>query len=821
MSLGACLPGLEADGKLSAERAAEARALYEELLEQHAKTGSRETAEALASEDALALLSRNVERKEFLAGLTIKRRLAIQSDLARYGQTGDDRFKAIEPGGPIDPRAAKALIAPDDRAPYSNVEMRRQAIVGDAHREIDALLARHSADMFGRVRKKAELKEIVRELFGEETGNHAARELAEAWRRSSERLRQRFNRAGGDIGFRSDWGLPQAHDWKRVREAGADAWIEDIWPRLDRAKMMDRRTGRPFSDAALREELGKVFDTIRSDGATAMTPGAPGGRSLANARADMRFLVFKSAEDWMGYAERFGIASNAYDAMVGHIESMARDIAALEILGPNPETTLRWVKDTVRQEALLDRSPGTKAVEGAKSASKAIDRLWDEYRGAHMDADSERLALWFSGLRAFQVATKLGGAFLTAASDLAFAATNRRFNKLNNFALVPQYVQAMASSAESQQFYIRRGLIADEFASRTAGQSRYLMEELSGEFARRLADGVLRASLLNRHTQAMRWLHGMEMLSTFTDEAGKAFDALEPEHQALLSRYGLAPSDWDKIRAAPMDREKGADWISPHNLEDQVLASRFMEMIHNERDFAVPVADLETRATFNGMLPRGTWRGEIGRSALQFKGFGLSVVARQSGRILAMNTGNAARYAGALVIATTLMGAVSIQLKALAQGKDPRPMSDDETGVDGEFAAAALLQGGGLGIYGDFLFAAQSRFGGGFAQTLAGPLVDDVQGLANLANAKNPERSFVREAKGMIPGNNLWYTRLAFDRMVADQIDEAINPDIRNARRRLQRYAAEQGTEYWWAPGDRSAARAPDYANALEEGPEE
>lgn len=63
MSLGPCLPGLEAEGKLTAEQAAAARALYEERLAAHAKIGSRETAEALASEDVLNALERQVTRK--------------------------------------------------------------------------------------------------------------------------------------------------------------------------------------------------------------------------------------------------------------------------------------------------------------------------------------------------------------------------------------------------------------------------------------------------------------------------------------------------------------------------------------------------------------------------------------------------------------------------------------------------------------------------------------------------------------------------------------------------------------------------------------
>ncbi len=821
MSVGACLPGLEAEGKLTAEQAADARALFEERLAAHAATGSRETAEALASEDVLAALERTVMRKEFLAGMAIKKRAAIEGDLRSYGTaTGDARFRPVKgagTGGPIDPRAAAALIDADPRAKYSNVEGRRKRIVGDTHRLMDSILSEFSANLLGQVRNKAQLMNMVRELFDGATGDRAAKEMAEAWRRAAETLRQRFNKAGGDIGFRSDWGLPQSHDWKAVRRAGYAAWRDFILPKLDPGRMVDQRTGLPMTAQKLELALRDVFETIRTNGAVNITPGQQGGRSLANARGDARFLVFKDADSWMQYAESFGHGS-PYDAMMGHIESMARDIAALEVLGPNPEATLRWITDTMQKEAALDTSPGAKGVERAKSGANQLNDLWNEYRGKNMEADNETIALVFSSVRSFEVATKLGSAPLSATSDFAFGAARRAFNGLGQASQFGDYLKLMRpGSIEDQKLAIRRGLIAEEFASRTAGQSRYLMEEMTGEWSRRLASGVLRASGLARHTQAMRWVYGMEALSTYTEQAGKSLDQLEPALRGALQRYGIDAAAWDKLRAAQMDTDRGVEWISPHNLAeaDREIGDRFMEMIHTETDMAVPVADLKTRATFNAGFRKGTVFGEVSRSLLLFKSFGVSVILRQGQQILAMQPGTAARYAGGLIIGTTLAGGIAMQLKALAAQRDPRPMDDDA------FWYAAMLQGGGFGIYGDFLYAAENRAGSGFAQTLAGPIVDDVQGIVNVATAKDPRKSLVKEVKGFIPGNNLWYTRAAFDRMLADQIDEAINPDVRKARLRLDRYAAEQGTAYWWEPGAMTPERAPDFANALEEGPPE
>lgn len=813
--------------------AEQARALYDEALAEHLAQGSRESAEALASAAALEGIERHITRKEFLAGRTIKVRNRISADLAGYGGVGDGRIRPGGRGGsgPIDPKAAVALIDHDPRAGYSNVEGRRLAILGRAQRRLEKLLTEHSANLFGKVRNKAQLRDVVRELFGEDSGNASAKAIATSWRQTAEELRQRWNRAGGDTGFRADWGLPQTHDWKAIRKAGFEEWRRMLLEGpdgegvLDLAKMIDNETGRPIAREKLEALLPEIYDNLRSNGWSRRTPGSPGKGALANRHADGRFFVFRDADAWTRYAEAFG-GKTAFDAMMGHVERMARETAALEILGPNPDATLRWVKDSLEKSAAVDRAPGSAAVSQARGAAGKVDDLWDEYTGANMEPRNEKLALAFSSWRAFKTSTSLGSAYLSAFSDFGFQQARRSFNGLGRASVLPQYLKLMKPGSKAdQELAIRRGLIAREASSRTAAQSRYLMEELTGHVPRLLAEGVLRLSLLSRHTQTMRWVYGMETLATYTEAAGKGFDQLDPKLRGGLQRYGIDAAGWDQLRSAPMDQDGGASWISPHNLEDTDLASRFMEMVHEETQLAVPEADLSTRATFNSRLKRGTLLGEIGRSALLFKSFGVSVLMRQGAEIAAMQGATAARYAGGLIIGTTLLGAMSIQLKELAAGRDPRPM-DDKPFVDAEgatwnpgFWGAAMLQGGGFGIFGDFLFAADARTGNGFADVLAGPAVDDLWAVRNVA--RDPRKNLVREGKKFVPGGNLWWARAGFDRMLADQVNEAINPDYRKAWKRMDRYAADMGTDYWWDPGDTAPARSPDFANALEEGPDE
>jgi hypothetical protein len=184
---------------------------------------------------------------------------------------------------------------------------------------------------------RATLDNVVREAFGEDTGDAAAKGLAQAWGGAAEHARKLFNAAGGEIGKLEKWGLPQSHDPLAVRRAGRDGWVEATLPRLDRAD------DRPGDRAAVHREapargagrrVGRDRDPRRR-----LRPGAGRGLGqgkLANRRAEHRFLVFRDADHWLAYQREFGRA-DPFAAMMNHLDGMARDVARLQVLGPNPD----------------------------------------------------------------------------------------------------------------------------------------------------------------------------------------------------------------------------------------------------------------------------------------------------------------------------------------------------------------------------------------------------------------------------------------------------------------------------------------------------
>jgi hypothetical protein len=819
MSLDRCLPELERKGEIDVGRSAEARELYAELRRFYERSHDPETAAALASQ-------RTIERLE--AAAMHKKANAIRQVKAQQGIVAKARgFDGGDPAGtgPIDPRGMEAVLGFDERAGHNDsVWARMHAIKGRAHAMIADILYQHHRNVLGQIRHLAQLDDVVRELFKPgSTGNAYARELADAWSRVAEYLRARFNEAGGQIGKLDHWGLPQSHSSTLVRKAGFDAWRNFIVPLLDRGRMIDRLTGEPMTDARLELALRDAFEKIRTDGWSEITPGSgTGGKMLANQHAEHRFLHFADGDAWLAYQARFG-SGTPFDAMMGHIEAMSRDIALMEILGPNPKATIRWMQDMVMQSAKLDSAPGGAAIDRARAGVPKIQRLYDEITGSLRRPESEKLALGFGTIRAVETSAKLGSAILSAApTDPAFGAVTRAFNGLPVWKMFGGYLKMLNPlSAEDRLLAVRAGLIAEEWAKMTAAQHRILNEELTGEVARRLAEGTLRVSGLAAYTQAGRWAFGMEFLGHLTNLVGRRFDELDPPLQRAMLRHGIAADTWDLIRSAPLEEHKGAAWLLPHNIEDRLAGDRLLQMIQTEADYAVPVADLRTRAMMNSVAPKGTWFGELARSALLFKTFGITLLMTHGRRMLERTPVGMAAYAATFFILSTLGGAAAMELKELSKGKDPRPVPGrkDPPLKHAEFWGAAALQGGGFGIWGDFLGSTENRFGGGPGETAAGPLVGTVANFGGAAfsgaryalgdTKAHPGRDLVKAFKQEAPGNSLWFSRVAFERLVADQLQEAIDPDYRKSWRSMQTKARQTGQDFWWEPGETSPKRAP------------
>lgn len=735
--------------------------------------------------------------------------------------------------GDLDPASyLRDLISTKRGAKGSTLAGKYEAVRRDFRRQMTEATIAFRANLIGMRRKPELLRKVVREVFGEDTGDAHARAMAQSWAEVAETARLRFNAAGGHIGKRADWGLPQVHDMRRVRKAGYQAWRAEILPRLDLDAMgRDFNDGLPFNNETLEILLKDAFDAIKTDGYSRRSPAARHGSAMYNRRADHRFFKFKSADDWMAYSEKFGAGRDAFRVMLGHLDNMAMDIATMEELGPNPIHTFQYLTDAAKSMAA--RSDDPKAFDRARGIIGHANGMMDLFTGATNVPTRNGFAKGSAALRNYLTSAHLGSAILSSVTDFNTQRIAAGFVGMSKLGPMRQLMR-LATSSEMRKVAAEAGLIFENAVDVGNAVARYEMEDLHIEAAARMADLTIRSSGLGWLTEIQRQAFGMEFMSKAVKWQKSSWADLDPKAKRMFESYGITGQDWGQIQAAKIHTaQNGLQLLRAQEIAETAgnsLADRYMEAMTSLTEYAVPSTDLFGRAGVINKTQPGTILGEAARFGLQFKSFPVTIMVTQLGRIMSEayqgRPGTALTYGAGLLVGNTLMGALALQLKELSKGRDPR----DATTA--EFWAASVAQGGGAGIFGDFFFADVNRFGGSIGQTMMGPgvgFLDDMLRLT-VGNARElalgEDTNFGREMVGMLrrytPGGSLWYLRLAYEREVLDQIQTIVDPRAAQSFRRRVQSAREYGTKYFAPPGSsvisgKGRVRAPDLSNALGE----
>lgn len=709
----------------------------------------------------------------------------------------------------------------------SSVEGRRLSILGMAHaRMTDLVMAFERTKLTGQTPNRAQLDNIVRETMGMKTGDETAGGLAKAWTDTAEWLRVRFNKAGGNIGKIENWGLPQIHNPAALLRMGKEGWKARIASMLDTARMKDAE-GTPILPEDLDAALDDVWESIVTQGWNKQEPQhRPFGIGpVGKQHADPRFLIFKDADSWLSYQKEFG-QGNPFAAMMQHVSVMARDIAAIEILGPNPGAMIEYLKQGIMKDGMKQvakGSPGAK--RKAEKKINLVENMWNEMRGS-MSVPVDSLAANIgAGSRNWITASVLGSAVIPSiVTDPMFSTIARKYAGIPAARAIYSTMSSFGKQTREQA--VRSGLILDSAMHAFGQQARYAGLINGPQWTRWLADRTIALSGLSAWTQAARHGFGLDFMGAMADHADTAFEQLPDAFKRTLTSYGLNDK-WDAIRASKRwEPEEGAQFIRPNEIaeKDETLAERVLEMILTETQYAVPTTTVRGRAgLINNTKPGSIW-GEVARSASMFKSFPVSMMVlhgARAWRLAGQSKASGAAYAGAVLTTATLGGMLAIWLKDIVSGRDPRPIGDTPSEM-AKFGGAALLQGGGLGVFGDFFFADVNRFGGGWTQTLTGPMVEKASNAWNLTGgnliqlATGQDTRFAEEARKFVasntPGSSLWYLKLGWQRVLMDQLQYMTDPKANSSFKRRQTSQMETyGNSYWWKPGQIAPDRAPQF----------
>jgi len=322
-------------------------------------------------------------------------------------------------------------------------------------------------------------------------------------------------------------------------------------------------------------------------------------------------------------------------------------------------------------------------------------------------------------------------------------------------------------------------------------------------------------NLLSWWTNSLKEGAMLGLANYFARQKNLEFKNLNKQLQELFTMYDINPTKWDVIRKTAMEKaDDGKEFINIALL-DQVsdadlkkitgLEKMTERQMRIEREkFKASVsgilldrslyAVIEPDARVKGFMTQGALAGTLWGESIrffgQFKAFPISIVQKVLGREMDYfkgrkqgDLGRGIKGMAALMVTSAMLGYMSMTIKDILKGRSPREIMSENGDVNFKTLLAALLQGGGLGIYGDVLFK-EVRDKMAIIGGLAGPIpVTAADVLMAIIHGTRLEggkagKSAYDAVTAMIPFYNLFYIKSAFDYLIGFQIMETIKPGI-------------------------------------------
>jgi hypothetical protein len=556
--------------------------------------------------------------------------------------------------------------------------------------------------------------------------------------------------------------------------------------------------------------------------------------SLARKLSRPRVLHFENAEAWLAYNRQFGSGS-LFQSHLSFLSRAARAEALMRRFGPSPEAAFKAESDRLVEEA---RNRGDVAgVNGLQSLRRQGE--FDQLTGAAEMPASIRVATVSRFMRSWTQMAKLGGMLFSSVTDLG---NGSQALARAGVARLKAYQGLVASVAN-----IPDSVVRDEVANLVGEGARAVAGDIAAHF--QAPDSNM--GMMFKAQRVFYRINGFQfwaarlrrgaatiMARHLGERADLDWRGLEPATRGHLERYGVDEGAWNLVRAHAVDID-GGRVITPdiaERIEDgQALAAwgstkrtapeggysaldiedaRRELMLRLQAYFTdtIDTAMTEPRARERAMLRLGTRTGTALGTALelfmQFKSFPLTMITRHLGPAV-----NQIRAQGQwapflhLLASTTALGFVAMSLKDLARGLKPQPLEDEEGNPNLALFLRAFVQGGGAGLYGDFLFGDYDRFGRSAWAALGGPTIGESERLLRLktqlleGDAGEAGANAARLAIDNIPFLNLFYTRFALNYLFLYQLQEEISPGYLE---RMEESVRENrgGQEYYFPPSE-------------------
>lgn len=851
MSFKDCITGRVKEGKLTPEKEADLLSRYNEIYKKYQTAMGDDEAAAQAAEDFV-----RSERRRILK--------TVENDMqaARFQKKvdGDLRSKAARIAEEKDQARPYFGLIPNKFLfghPYARaareflqgVYVRHQSLDWQAHAVIRDLTDKFKSTHAGFKQDTAGFMDVVREIGGVDTKNPTARMYGEALSDLFKRLRDMHEAAGGVIGKLERY-FPQSHEPDLVGAVKYHDWRTDLNTfGLDTDKMINPDTGLPMSTKELEAALQATYQSIKTGGlsdiaaeaqrqrgmnaAEKTAPQLPGMAMMENfgnvnmRRAPSRFIHFRDVEGFLAYNRKYGTGDTGlFHTAMGYISRMTRDIAIMQEMGPKPAALMK----NLEMNLAADRaSPAT--INFIKGMYKTLAGL-NDYAG--------ELPTWYK-VNAAAIGLKRSayftGAAISALSDQFYIGFAAKMHGLSATKALGNYYKAFNPLDQSHVQMMRRHLFVSQAVSGLSLQGARFADTVGRNGMIQFLAGVTnRAGGLSFMTESGRAAPALELAAQLAHfkETGTRLDGIPPEMHQMAEHFGITAMDWEKMLGAEphLDPDTKADFMFPENIaslgtEHSETATRFAKWFTELGNLGTNEPGLFTRTITTGALGGGDARpGTLTRALAQnvtfAKSFPITVMVNYTIPLLrqaAMGKGiGRGGQLAAFVAGGTLFGAMALQARQLINGEDPMDMEKNS------FWRAAMLNAGGLGIFGDYMFGDYNRYGSSPLATALGPNVSMLSSLMQAVspaqmmdtldseqNMNNTMGKLWNVAIKEVPVARLWYTRLIVERYLYDQVEKMLDPGYDRRMSRIEKGMQKRtGQGFWWSPGTFAPERAPD-----------
>ena len=659
-------------------------------------------------------------------------------------------------------------------------------------------------------------------------------DLAKIMSDFSESVRKKLNNLGANIDKLPGWIVRQTHDPMQIRNAadvlklkdnknvadytgGVDrnfnAWKEYIKPKL---------AERTFDGTDNKDEfLAFVWNSLVKNNHVLAegSSGVFGSKDVTTKLAAKRVLHFNTSDDWFDYNSKFG-SGNLRESFFFGLNNAGRNIGMITTLGTKPKQNFQLIKSSIAKQ--LTKQNKLKYIDEIGKNERKYDYQFAEIDGSVNTIGNFSAAKWSAITRSILSMAKLGGAVVSAMADIHLYAKELSYQGrtyLGGIAEAMGNLAKIKNTAKKREIAEQLGFMADNLIYDLA--ARYSVgDNLSRNFTK-IQRTFFKLNLLNWWTNTLKEGAMLGMSNFVAKQRNTPFANLESQFKRLISHFGIDEKLWNTIRKLDVEKaDDGKEFFSVRNIDNlskeqildlmnlkkaterqidlyrDTLKAKVSGMFLDRSSYAVIEPDARTRAFMKQGLMAGTGMGEAVRFFFQFKAFPMAILQKAFGR--EMSFIKEGQYAKGLfgmanlVVGAGIFGYIAMTAKDLLKGRSPK----DPDKLDTFYAA--MLQGGGLGIYGDFLFS-KTRTGAEIMATAAGPFATEafnaVQAIKyGIRGEKDPAlRQAYKSVVGNTPFLNLFYLKTAFDYAIGYQIMETLSPGyLREMERKMKKDSGQE-----------------------------